>query len=97
MDRGGWQATVHGGCKELDTTKRLRCLFLSLPSQFWRNQKLREGERETETPSEEKETQKSPPLLTHSRSQLSWRRKKLSLTMKIGVVESLHWSGPINY
>ena len=21
MDRGGWQAIVHGGCKELDTTE----------------------------------------------------------------------------
>ena len=24
MDRGAWGATVHGGCKELDTTERLR-------------------------------------------------------------------------
>ena len=23
MDRGAWQATVHGGHKELDTTERL--------------------------------------------------------------------------
>ena len=23
MDRGAWRATVHGGCKESDTTERL--------------------------------------------------------------------------
>ena len=23
MDRGAWQATVHGACKELDTTEQL--------------------------------------------------------------------------
>ena len=23
MDRGAWQASVHGGCKELDKTERL--------------------------------------------------------------------------
>ena len=26
MDGGAWQATVHGGCKELDTTERLHSL-----------------------------------------------------------------------
>ena len=26
MDRGAWEATIHGGHKELDTTKRLHSL-----------------------------------------------------------------------
>ena len=26
MDRGAWQATVHGGHKESDTTERLTCM-----------------------------------------------------------------------
>ena len=31
MDSGAWQATVHGGCKELDTAERLLTLsFLSI-------------------------------------------------------------------
>ena len=29
MDGGAWQATVHGGRKESDTTERLHFLFLS--------------------------------------------------------------------
>ena len=28
MDRGGWWAIVHGGCKELDTTKAIECIRL---------------------------------------------------------------------
>ena len=30
MDRGAWQATVHGGCKESDTTERLHFLSFTL-------------------------------------------------------------------
>ena len=30
MDRGAWQATVHGGHKELDMTERLTLFHLSL-------------------------------------------------------------------
>ena len=29
MDRGAWQATVHGGLKESDTTERLSLFILS--------------------------------------------------------------------
>ena len=28
MDRGGWWAIVHGGCKELDMTKAIECIRL---------------------------------------------------------------------
>ena len=30
MDTGAWQATVYRGCKELDTTERLRQNYLPL-------------------------------------------------------------------
>ena len=38
MDKGAWWATVHGGCKEPDTTEQLSIhIYTSLVSVFWKS------------------------------------------------------------